>query len=138
MNGGACGRARNADLERGRRIRELIEKTGVRQTWLAERLGVSPEAVGNWISGRTGISPQNRERLAEALGVDGAYIEFGTKPSDPPDTPSPTPQSDRAILDSEPVLLLGTMGPDLSREALKEISRFIRFIHEEETKGWPE
>ena len=122
-------------MERGQRIRELIEKTGVRQTWLAERLGVSPEAVGNWISGRTGISPENRERLAEALGVDGAYIEFGSKVSDPRHTPSPTPDADRAILDSEPVLLLGTIGPELSREALKEIARFIRFIHKEETKG---
>lgn len=112
----------------------MIEKAGTRQSWLAERLGVSPEAVGNWISGRSGISLENRERLAEALGVDGAYIEYCRKVSAPLGTPSPTPESDRAILDSEPVLLLGTIGPDLSREALKEISRFIRFMHDEETK----
>ena len=131
MKGEICGSPRKADEERGRRIKDLIDKAGIKQTWLADRLGVSPEAIANWISGRTGIALENRRRLAEILGVDSAYIEFG---KESPGSPAAEARSDRAILDSEPILLLGTMGPELSREALKEISRFIRFIHQEETE----
>lgn len=41
---------------------------------LAEKLGVSPSRVSNWITGRNGPRGSMRERLAKALGVDSRWL----------------------------------------------------------------
>lgn len=66
-----------------RRIEELLESQGKTQSDLARFLGVSAQAVNNWL--RSGVEPKSarRQRLAEFFGMSEAELLFGTssKPS---------------------------------------------------------
>ena len=113
------------DVERGGRVRHAIDMAGLKVAFIAERLNVTPDAVGNWMSGRTGISPPNLRRLANLLGVSASYLAFGNEDD--------ARSANRKTIQAEPILLLGVHGPDLSDEAMASIAEFIRFkIHEEE------
>jgi transcriptional regulator with XRE-family HTH domain len=63
------------DVERGERIRALIERVGT-QVSVAKEVDVSPRTVGRWAEGR-GISPKYRAGLASALGRSISYVMYG-------------------------------------------------------------
>jgi transcriptional regulator with XRE-family HTH domain len=70
----------------GARIREGREKAGMSQETLAERLGVSRQAVSKWEMGTSTPTPENLKALSEVLG-----ISFEVEPEDKSERPSPGP-----------------------------------------------
>jgi phage repressor protein C with HTH and peptisase S24 domain len=76
----------------GRRIAELLEqKSQGNMSALARHVGVSPQAVYQWIAGETSPRGANLVKVAEFFGVSPAYIQYGegTKPA-PADEPAPS------------------------------------------------
>ena len=57
----------------------LLAKNGGNQSELARYVGVSPQAVQQWISGETSPRGKNLTKLAEFLGVTPARIQYGTE-----------------------------------------------------------
>lgn len=55
-------------------IKKAREKQGVSQEFLADKLGVSRQAVSKWETGQTEPSTQNLLRLAEILKVDANLL----------------------------------------------------------------
>lgn len=51
-------------------LKEIIKVKGVKQKWLAAKLGVSEVTVSNWCSGKTIPTEENYEKLSEILGVE--------------------------------------------------------------------
>lgn len=68
----------NRDM--AKRIADLLQaKNGGNQSELARYVGVSPQAVQQWISGETSPRGKNLTKLAEFLGVTPARIQYGTE-----------------------------------------------------------
>jgi transcriptional regulator with XRE-family HTH domain len=51
-------------------LKELINVRGVKQKWLAKKLGVSEVTVSNWCSGKTMPNPDHIEKLSAILEVE--------------------------------------------------------------------
>lgn len=51
-----------------------------RQQYIAEKLGVAPEAVSKWFKAVSMPRPDKIERLAELLQVDQSWLTFGISP----------------------------------------------------------
>lgn len=49
-------------------LREYMLKNGINQDELAERLQVSPAAVGKWLLGHNGITLRNRDKIRRLCG----------------------------------------------------------------------
>lgn len=61
------------------RIAELLlAKNGGNQSELARHIGVSPQAVQQWLAGETSPRGKNLEKLAEFLGVSPAELQYGS------------------------------------------------------------
>lgn len=61
---------------------ERLNRDGMTQDQLAERLGVSQGTIAHWLKGRR--TPKNLvefEHLAEALGVHPAWLIYGIEPA---------------------------------------------------------
>lgn len=71
--------ARN-DTERGRRIRQARERAGMSQEALAERLGVSRQAVSKWEVGASEPGPENLRALSGLLKIDVLPTPEGSVP----------------------------------------------------------
>lgn len=52
------------------RIKEVLEEKGIKQTWLAEKLGKSFSIVNGYVCNRRQPSLETLFRIAEILGVD--------------------------------------------------------------------
>ncbi|MBF0135624.1 MAG: helix-turn-helix domain-containing protein [Magnetococcus sp. DMHC-1] len=53
------------------------EKAGLNKSELARRIGVKPQSVIQWESGRTGIAKRNILSVAEILQVSPEWLQFG-------------------------------------------------------------
>ncbi|MBF0152895.1 MAG: helix-turn-helix domain-containing protein [Magnetococcales bacterium] len=53
------------------------EKAGLNKSELARRVGVKPQSVIQWESGRTGIAKRNVVSVAEILQVSPEWLQFG-------------------------------------------------------------
>lgn len=51
------------------RIKEVLESKGIKQTWLAERLGKSYNMVNSYVQNRRQPSIEDLFNMAEILGV---------------------------------------------------------------------
>lgn len=82
------------DLERGKRITELISARGYDlfggMTKLAKEVGVERAAIYRWKAGEA-MSLGNLERLAVVLGTTITWIMSGTGPKYPPTELLPDP-----------------------------------------------
>lgn len=56
----------------------LLAKNGGNQSELARHVGVSPQAVQQWLAGETSPRGKNLEKLAGFLGVAPAELQYGT------------------------------------------------------------
>jgi len=66
-------------IERGKRIRRVIQDSGKTQREIAEIVGVAPQSVTKWMT--TGkISLESIEALADVTGLDIRYLMSGTNP----------------------------------------------------------
>ncbi|ALO29457.1 helix-turn-helix domain-containing protein [Porphyromonas gingivalis] len=52
------------------RIKEVLEEKGIKQTWLAEKLGKSFSIVNSYVCNRRQPSLETLFQIAEVLGVD--------------------------------------------------------------------
>lgn len=51
-------------------LKDLIISKGVKQKWLATKIGVSEVTVSNWCSGKTAPNVQHLEKLSAILEVE--------------------------------------------------------------------
>jgi transcriptional regulator with XRE-family HTH domain len=51
-------------------LKELIKARGIKQKWLAAKLGVSEVTVSNWCSGKAVPNPGHLEKLGAILEVE--------------------------------------------------------------------
>ncbi|WP_438965585.1 helix-turn-helix domain-containing protein [Flavobacterium sp.] len=50
-------------------LKELLKTKGVKQNWLASRLGVSEVTVSNWVKEKSIPSQKHLEKLSEILNI---------------------------------------------------------------------
>ncbi|PHS52810.1 MAG: hypothetical protein COB01_06385 [Lutibacter sp.] len=50
-------------------LKELLKSKGVKQNWLAQRIGVSTVTMSNWVKGKSHPSQKNLMKLCEVLNV---------------------------------------------------------------------
>jgi len=50
-------------------LKELIKARGVKQRFIADKLGVSEVSVSNWVKGKTNPSDEHLEKLCKILDV---------------------------------------------------------------------
>jgi len=50
-------------------LKELFKSKGIKQKWLAQKMGVSEVAVSNWVKEKSVPSQKNFEKLSELLNV---------------------------------------------------------------------
>ena len=58
-------------------LKEVLKVKGLKQNWLAAKLGVSIVTVSNWCSGKTQPNSVHLEKLTAILGVDIATEKNG-------------------------------------------------------------
>lgn len=57
-------------------LKEVITTRGVKQKWLAAKLGVSEVTVSNWCSGKAVPKAEHIEKLCSILQVDQAALKL--------------------------------------------------------------
>ena len=59
------------------RINEIITSKGLKKKYVAEKIGISPNQLSNWINGKSLPTVQNLFKLAALLGVkaEDLYID---------------------------------------------------------------
>ncbi len=50
-------------------LKEIFKAKGIKQKWLASKLGVSEVSVSNWAKGKSVPSQKHLEKLSAILGV---------------------------------------------------------------------
>jgi len=50
-------------------LKSLLETRGLKQKWLAEKIGVSEVTVSNWSSGKSTPNKKNLNKLSDLLDV---------------------------------------------------------------------
>lgn len=50
-------------------LKELLKVKGIKQNWLASKLGVSEVSVSKWVKGKSLPSQKNLEKMSELLNV---------------------------------------------------------------------
>lgn len=75
-------------MDLGTRIQTLRKAQGLSQEALADKLGVSRQAIGKWESGSTSPSIDNLLELSVLLNTTVDYLLTGREPESGPETPS--------------------------------------------------
>lgn len=52
------------------RIKEVLEERGIKQTWLAEKLGKSYNMINSYVQNRSQPSLETLNQIAELLNID--------------------------------------------------------------------
>ena len=50
-------------------LKEVFKFKGIKQKWLAEKMGVSEVTISNWVTEKSSPSKKNIEKLGNLLGV---------------------------------------------------------------------
>ena len=50
-------------------LKEVFKSKGVKQKWLAEKMGVSEVTISNWVTEKSSPSRKNLEKLSNLLDV---------------------------------------------------------------------
>ena len=50
-------------------LKEVFKSKGVKQKWLAEKMGVSEVTLSNWVTEKSSPSRKNLEKLSSLLDV---------------------------------------------------------------------
>lgn len=58
----------------GRRLKAAREASGFTQSFVAEKLGVTRQAVGQWESAETSPNPETLRKLADLYNVSADYL----------------------------------------------------------------
>jgi repressor LexA len=62
------------------RIKEVLEDKGIKQKWLAEKLGKSYNMVNSYVQNRRQPSIEDLYKIAEILGVNAKDLLIDLKP----------------------------------------------------------
>ena len=57
-------------------LKELLKVKGIKQKWLAQKLGVSEVTVSNWVKEKSFPSKKRLEKLSEILDVPMNELMF--------------------------------------------------------------
>jgi len=55
-------------------LKELLKTKGIKQVWIANKLGVSEVTVSNWCSGKSVPKKSHLEKLSQLLDVPSKTI----------------------------------------------------------------
>lgn len=116
----------------GNRIKEARLKLGLSQAQLAERLGVTLRAFGNWERGDTLINVENLIKLSTLLNLSSDYI-LGISDFTHPENEFITKQLGISDDAANTLCYFGQHPNDTETQVFNFItsdSSFIRFIHE--------
>jgi repressor LexA len=63
------------------KLEKVLKEKGIKQTWLADKIGKSPAGLNRWVKGRRTPSYNIKCRISEALGipVDGLFFNDNVK-----------------------------------------------------------
>lgn len=50
-------------------LKELLKSKGVKQKWLANKIGVSEVSVSNWVKGKSQPTLKNYQKISELLDI---------------------------------------------------------------------
>ena len=50
-------------------LKEVFKSKGIKQKWLAEKMGVSEVTISNWVTEKSSPSRKNLEKLSNLLDV---------------------------------------------------------------------
>jgi transcriptional regulator with XRE-family HTH domain len=50
-------------------LKEIFQSKGVKQKWLAEKMGVSEVTMSNWVTNKSIPSKKHMERISEILDI---------------------------------------------------------------------
>lgn len=100
------------------RLRSLMSEKGVKQKALAEKIGISPQAVSKIVKGET-TDPRKLLAIAQALDVSVEYLQGDADTPDPNGASESVSAQDRALLTQFHKLSF------TSREAIMEIMRVM-------------
>lgn len=50
-------------------LKELLKSKGVKQKWLANKIGVSEVSVSNWVKGKSKPTLKNYQKISELLHI---------------------------------------------------------------------
>jgi len=50
-------------------LKEFLKTKGVKQNWLASKIGVSEVTMSNWVKGKSIPTQKNLEKLCEILNI---------------------------------------------------------------------
>ena len=51
-------------------LKDVLRAKGIKQTYLAERIGVSVVTVSNWVQGKTAPNKKHLDKLCDVLDVE--------------------------------------------------------------------
>ena len=59
-------------------LKELLKSKGVKQNWLAKKIGVSEVTMSNWVKGKSHPSKNNLKKLSMGMSNDfKEALKFG-------------------------------------------------------------
>ena len=95
----------------GKRISELRKAYGYSQEYVAERLGVSRQAVSKWENNTSAPDTYNLIALAELFAVSVEYLAIGKRPEqDEAPQGAPAPTTDRKGISTQKLIGLLLLG----------------------------
>lgn len=65
-----------------------MARLGIQANELADKVGLTPGAIGNWMTGLNEAKGKNLRKLAEALGCNPLWLSGGESPEITYDTPT--------------------------------------------------
>lgn len=57
-------------------LKELLKLKGVKQKWLANKIGVSEVTVSNWVKEKSIPSDKNYQKISEALNIPLKNLKY--------------------------------------------------------------
>ena len=116
-----------------KRIEERRRHLNFSQSELARKVGVTPQAVQKWEKAKTVPRGYTLQKLADALGVSPAFIQFGiteasTGPLTVEDEKTEYLVNGRSKPDDWPFSISKEQFGQFSREQLSLINRYIEII----------
>jgi transcriptional regulator with XRE-family HTH domain len=64
-------------MEKALYLKEVLKEKGIKQTYIAEKLGLSNSAISLWVKGKAHPNLANLKKLAEILAVDVTLLING-------------------------------------------------------------
>jgi transcriptional regulator with XRE-family HTH domain len=66
-------------MEKALYLKEVLVEKGIKQKYIAEKLGLSDSAISLWVKGKAHPSLSNLKKLSDILSVDVTLLINGKK-----------------------------------------------------------